>query len=110
MVAVAIFSADTALCRSLEKLLRDEQSAAFLGAVDHTPALSKLAEKHGIDVILVHAPLIAQFADWRVAGNETAWIAIFDHINEERSLTAIKLGAAAILQCPINRKELVGAI
>ena len=49
MVAVAIFSADTALGRSFEKLLRDEQSAAFLGAVDHTTALSKLAEKHGID-------------------------------------------------------------
>ena len=110
MVAVAIFSADTALCRSLEKLLGDEQSIAFLGAVDDTPALSKLVEKHSIDVILVHAPLIVQFADWRAAGNETAWIAIFDDIDEERSLTAIKLGASAILQWPINGKELVGAI
>src|ERR1700683_1211082 len=97
MVVFAILSADTALCRSFEKLLRDEQSAAFLSAVDHTTALSKLAEKHGIDVILVHAPLIVQFADWRAAGNETAWTAIFDDIDEERSLTAIKLGASAIL-------------
>jgi DNA-binding NarL/FixJ family response regulator len=110
MVAVAIFSADTALCRSFEKLLGDEQSAAFLGAVDHTAALSKLAEEHGIDVILVHAPLIVQFADWRAAGNETAWIAIFDDLDEERSLTAIKLGALAILQCPVNGEELVSAI
>jgi DNA-binding NarL/FixJ family response regulator len=110
MIAVAIFSADKALRRSLEKLLGDEQSIALLGAVDDTTALPKLAEKHGIDVILVHAPLIVQFADWRVAGNETAWIAIFDDIDDERSLTAIKLGASAILQCPINGKELVGAI
>jgi DNA-binding NarL/FixJ family response regulator len=110
MVAVAIFSADKAMRRSLEKLLGDEQSIALLGAVDDTTALPKLAQKHGIDVILVHAPLIVQFADWRAAGNETAWIAIFDDIDEERSLTAIKLGAAAILQCPIDGKELVGAI
>jgi two-component system, NarL family, response regulator YdfI len=110
MVAVAIFSADTALGRSFEKLLRDEQSAAFLGAVDHTTALSKLAEKHGIDVILVHGSLIAQFADWRAAGNKTAWIAIFDDLDEERGLRAIKLGASAILQFPINGKEVVGAI
>ena len=71
MIAVAIFSADTALRRSLEKLLGDEQSIVSLGAVDDTAALPELAEKHGIDVILVHAPLIVQFADWRVAGNET---------------------------------------
>jgi DNA-binding NarL/FixJ family response regulator len=57
MVAVAIFSADKAMRRSLEKLLGDEQSIALLGAVDDTTALPKLAQKHGIDVILVHASL-----------------------------------------------------
>jgi DNA-binding NarL/FixJ family response regulator len=110
MVAIAIFSADPVLCRSLEQLLRDDPSIALVGIVDHPSALLTLTETHHIDVVLAHAPLAKQFADWQASHKETTWIVILDRLDEDTSLAAISVGASAILSRFANRKKMVSAI
>jgi len=44
MVAIAIFSADPAMCRSLEQLLREDSALSIAGVVDDPAAISLLTK------------------------------------------------------------------
>ena len=56
MVAIAIFSADPAMCRSLEQLLREDSALSIAGVVDDPAAISLLIDQNHVNVVLADAP------------------------------------------------------
>ena len=91
MVAIAIFSVDPVLRGSLEQLPREDPAITVVGIVDSPSALSELAEKHHVDVVVAEAPPSEQLTDWQVRHQQTAWVIILDRADEETSLEAIRV-------------------
>jgi DNA-binding NarL/FixJ family response regulator len=56
MVAIAI-SADPAMRRSLEQLLREDSTFSIVGAVDDPTAISLLIDQNHVNVVLADVPL-----------------------------------------------------
>jgi len=110
MVAIAIFSVDPLLRRSLEQLLRGEPTITVVGVADAPTAVLSLIEQNRPDAILAHAPPREQLADWRIRHAETAFIALVDNVDVENSLDALYAGARAILPRSAGRHEIVAAI
>lgn len=111
MVATAILSADPSVCRSLEGLLRDDAGIMFAGVAHQPLKLLGLTNRHRIDVVLVHEPLLKRFADSTFLHNTTVrMIAIMDRIDEHNTLVALGAGASAILSRSVTGKEVVSAI
>jgi DNA-binding NarL/FixJ family response regulator len=52
MVAIAIFSADPAMRRNLEQLLREDSTFSIVGAVADPAAISQLIDQNHVDVAL----------------------------------------------------------
>jgi DNA-binding NarL/FixJ family response regulator len=111
MVAIAIFSIDPMLRRSLEQLPRKDPAIAVVGIVDSPPALIGLAEKHHIDVVLAkEAPGRKPLAEWQIRHKQTAWMVFLDSADEQSSLDALGAGATAILPRSADLTEIVDAI
>ena len=110
MVAIAIFSADPAMRRSLEQLLRDDSTFSIVGIVDNPGAISKLIDQNQVNVVLADVPLREQLADWRTRHNQTAFVIFVDGADEEDSLDALYAGARAILPRTAKSDEIVTAI
>ena len=110
MVAIAIFSADPATCRSLEQLLREDSTFSIVGAVADLAAISQLIDQNHVDVALADVPLHERLADWRVRHNQTAFVIFVDGADEEDSLDALYAGARAILPRSAKPDEIVTAI
>jgi DNA-binding NarL/FixJ family response regulator len=96
MVAIAIFSVDPVLRGTLEQLPREDPAITVVGIVDSPSALLELAKTHDIDVVLAESPP-DELTDWQVRRQQTAWVLILDHVDEETSLDALRAGASAIL-------------
>jgi hypothetical protein len=56
MVAIAIFSIDPAMRRSLEQLLRENSSFSIVGVVDDPAAISLLIDQNHVTVVLADLP------------------------------------------------------
>jgi DNA-binding NarL/FixJ family response regulator len=110
MVAIAIFSADPAMCRSLEQLLREDSALSIAGVVDDPAAISLLIEQNHVNVVLADAPAREQLADWRTRHNQTAFVFFVDGADEEASLEALYAGARAILPRKAKPDDIVTAI
>src|SRR6266487_4387090 len=93
MVAIAIFSADPAMRRSLEQLLREDSTFSVVGVVDDPAAISLLIDQNHVNVVLADLPLRARLADWRLRHNQTAFVIFVDGADEEDSLDALYAGA-----------------
>ncbi len=63
MVAIAIFSADPAMRRSLEQLLREDSTFSIVGVVDDPAAISLLIDQNHVNVILADVPLRERLGD-----------------------------------------------
>jgi len=70
MVAIAIFSADPLLRRSLEQLLRGDPTITVVGVASDPTAVLSLIDRNRPDAILAHAPSREQLADWRIRRDE----------------------------------------
>ncbi len=110
MVAIAIFSADPAMCRSLEQLLREDSALSIAGVVDDPAAISLLIDQNHVNVVLADAPAREQLADWRTRHNQTAFVFFVDGADEEASLEALHAGARAILPRKAKPDDIVTAI
>jgi hypothetical protein len=64
MVAIAIFSTDSAMCRSLEQLLREDLALSIVGVAGDPAAISLLIEQNHVNVVLADAPPCEQC--WRL--------------------------------------------
>ena len=110
MVAIAIFSADPAMRRSLEQLLREDAALSIVGVIADPTAISLLIDQNHVNVILADVPLRERLADWRLRHNQTAFVIFVDGANEEDSLDALYAGARAILPRTAKPDEIVTAI
>ena len=110
MGAIAIFSADPAMRRSLEQLLREDSTFSIAGVVDDPAAISLLIDQNHVNVVLADVPPRERLADWRIRHNQTAFVIFVDGVNEEDSLDALYAGARAILPRTAKPDEIVTAI
>src|SRR5947208_8877010 len=110
MVAIAIFSADPAMRRNLEQLLREDSTFSIVGAVTDPAAISQLIDQNHVDVALADVPPHERLADWRVRHNQTAFVIFVDGADEEDSLNALYAGARAILPRTAKPDEIITAI
>ena len=110
MIAIAIFSADPVLRRSLEQLLREDPAMTVVGVADDPSAVLRLIDQNHVDAVLADAPPREQLADWRIRHDQTAFMVLVDGADEENSLDALYAGARAILPRSAERNEIVVAI
>jgi two-component system, NarL family, nitrate/nitrite response regulator NarL len=110
MVAIAIFSADPILRRSLEQLLREDPAIAVVGVADDPSAMLRLIDQDHVDAVLADASTREQLADWRIQYDRTAFVVLVDGADEGNSLDALYAGARAILPRSAEREEIVVAI
>src|SRR6266851_9231703 len=110
MVAIAIFSGDPVLRRSLEHLLRGDPTITVVGVADDSAALLRVIDQYHVDLVLGDAPPREQLADWRTRHGETAFVVLVDGGDDEDSLDALYSGARAVLPRSAGRNEIVVAI
>jgi DNA-binding NarL/FixJ family response regulator len=110
MVAIAIFSADPVLRRSLEQLLREDPTLTVVGVTDDPSAVLRLIDQDHVDAVLVDAPPREQLDDWRIRHNQTAFMVLVDGAHEANSLEALYAGARAILPRSAERNQIILAI
>ena len=78
ILAIAIFSADPAIRRSLEQLLREDSTFSIVGVVDDPAAISLLIDQNHVNVVLADVPPRERLADWRLRHNQTAFVIFVD--------------------------------
>jgi DNA-binding NarL/FixJ family response regulator len=92
MVAIAIFSADPAMRRSLGQLLREDSALSIIRVVDDPTAISLLIDQNHVNVVLADVPPLERLADWRIRHNQTAFVIFVDGADEDDSLDALYAG------------------
>src|SRR5258708_39610792 len=97
MLAIAIFSADPAMRRSLEQLPREDSTLSIVGVVDDPTAISLLIDQNHVNVVLADMPLRERLADWRIRHNQTAFVIFVGGVDEEDSLDALYAGGPITL-------------
>jgi NarL family two-component system response regulator YdfI len=110
MVAIAIFSADPAMRRSLERLLREDSALRIIGVVDDPTAVSRLIDQNHVNAVLADAPPLERLADWQNRHNQTAFVIFVDRADEDDSLDALYAGARAILPRTAKPDEIISTI
>jgi DNA-binding NarL/FixJ family response regulator len=110
VVAVAIFSTDPALRRSLERLLREEPAVTIVGVADTPAAVLELIEQDRVDAVLADTPPRDQLSDWRIRNDRTSFVVLVDGSDPEEGIEALQAGAGAILPRSAARDEIVAAI
>jgi len=110
MVAIAIFSADPVLRRSLERLLREDPAVTVVGVADDPSAVLRLIEQNRVDAVLADAPPRDQLSDWRIRHGQTVFVVLLDGADPEDSIEALLAGAGAILPRSAGPDEIVAAI
>jgi DNA-binding NarL/FixJ family response regulator len=109
MVAIAIFSADPVLRRSLEQLLRADSAVTLVGVADDPSAVLRLIEQDHVDAVVADAAPRDQLSDWRRRGR-AALVVLVEGTDPEDGIEALAAGAGAILPRSAAREEIVAAI
>jgi len=94
--AVAICSADPALRDRLARLLNADAGLAVVGAVADAAALTRLIERHGVELALVDTPTAEQLRRSTRRHRATAIIALAD-ATPSGALDLLRAGARAVL-------------
>jgi DNA-binding NarL/FixJ family response regulator len=110
MVAIAIFSTDPVLRRSLEQLLREDPAITIAIVADDPSAVLRLIEHAQVDAVLADAPPRDQLSDWQMQDDRTAFVVLLEGTGPEDGIEALYAGAGAILPRSAGRDELVAAI
>jgi len=110
MVAVAIYSADSAFRLRLEQLLRAELGYT-VASVTHDPAaVSQLIEQRRVDTVVAHVPSCKLLTKWRNRHPATTFVVIAGETAEGETLDALYAGASAILPRSAASTEIATAI
>jgi DNA-binding NarL/FixJ family response regulator len=107
MIAIAIFSPDPALRRSLAQSLGADPAVTIVGLADDPPALVRLIQQSYVDAVLSDAP---PPDDWRMAHGRTAFVVLLEETDPEAGIAALAAGAAAVLPRAAGRDEIVDTI
>jgi DNA-binding NarL/FixJ family response regulator len=110
MVAIAIFSADPAVRRTLEQLLHEDSALSIVGVFDDPAAISRLIDQNHVGVVLADVPPLERLADWRIRHNQTAFVIFVGGTGEDDSLDALYAGARAILPRTAKPDVIITAI
>ncbi len=110
MAAIAIYSADPLLRRSLDDLLRTDPILTIVGLVDDPSAVLPLIERNHVDAVLADAPSHERLADWRRRHPRTALVVLVDEADAAAGLDALHAGADAILPRSAGRSDIAAAI
>ena len=110
MVAVAIYSADSAFRLRLEQLLRAELGYT-VASVTHDPAaVSQLIEQRRVDTVVAHVPSRKLLSEWRNRHPATTFVVIAGETDEGETFDALYAGASAILPRSAASTEIATAI
>jgi DNA-binding NarL/FixJ family response regulator len=107
MIAIAIFSPDPALRRSLAQSLCADPTVTIVGLADDPPALVRLIQQSYVDAVLADAP---PPDDWRMSHGRPAFVALLDEADPAAGIAALAAGAAAVLPRAAGRDEIVDTI
>jgi DNA-binding NarL/FixJ family response regulator len=110
MVAVAIYSADSAFRLRLEQLLRAELGYTIASVTNDPAAVSQLIEQRGVDTVVAHVPSRELLTEWRNRHPATTLVIIAGESDEEETLDALYAGATAILPPWAESTEIATAI
>jgi DNA-binding NarL/FixJ family response regulator len=110
MPAVAIFSADPVLRRSLERMLRADPAIAIAGVADAPAALLRVIDQSHVDAVVADAPPPEQLSDWCMRHERTTFVVLIDGTDPEYAIEAFHAGATAILLRTAGCREIVVAI
>jgi DNA-binding NarL/FixJ family response regulator len=110
MVAVAIYSTDPSLRRSLERCLQEQPDITVIGATAQAQAVSQWIEHDRVDAVLADAPPQQQLNGWLARHRDTAFVVMVGETDEEEGLDALGAGAKAILPRSAGRAEIAAAI
>ena len=97
MVAVAIYSADSAFRLRLEQLLRAELGYTVASVTNDPAAVSQLIEQRHVDTVVTHVPSRKLLTEWRNRHPATTFVVIAGETDEGETLDALYAGASAIL-------------
>jgi DNA-binding NarL/FixJ family response regulator len=110
MVNVAIYSADSSLRHTLERLLRGARTVTVIGVAADPQAVDRLIEQANVDAVLVDEPPRAQLNDWLIGHRSIAFIVLLGETETDEALEAVLAGARAILPRRAGRGAIVAAI
>ena len=110
MVAVAIYSADSAFRLRLEQLLRAELGYTVASVTNDPAAVSQLIEQRRVDTVVAHVPSRKLLTEWRNRHPATTFVVIAGETDEEETLDALYAGASAILPRSAASTEIATAI
>jgi DNA-binding NarL/FixJ family response regulator len=107
--AVAICSADRALCDRLAALVGADASVAMVGVVADAAALTRLIEQRGADLVLADTPSAEQLRRWTRRHRATAFITLAD-VAQSAGLDLLRAGAHAVLARSADEADIAIAV
>jgi len=110
MVAIAIFSTDPVLRRSLEQLPREHAAITVVAIADDPSTVLRLIEQNRVDAVLADAPPPDQLTEWQIRHEHTAFVVLLDATDPEEGIAALDAGAGAILPRSAKHGEIVAAL
>jgi DNA-binding NarL/FixJ family response regulator len=110
MVAIAIFSTDPVLRRSLEQLPREHAAITVVAVADDPSTVLRLIEQNHVDAVLADAPPSDRLAEWRIRHEHTGFVVLLDATDPEDGIAALDAGAGAILARSAKHGEIVAAL
>jgi len=110
MVAIAIFSTDPVLRRSLEQLPREHAAITVVAVADDPSTVLRLIEQNHVDAVVADAPPADRLSDWRIRHEHTAFVVLLDATDPEDGIAALHAGAGAILPRSAKHGEIVAAL
>jgi DNA-binding NarL/FixJ family response regulator len=110
MVAIAIFSTDPVLRRSLEQLPREHAAITVVAVADDPSTVLRLIEQNHVDAVLADAPPSDRLAEWRIRHEHTGFVVLLDATDPEDAIAALDAGAGAVLPRSAKQSEIVAAL
>jgi DNA-binding NarL/FixJ family response regulator len=110
MVAIAIFSTDPVLRRSLEQLPREHAAITVVAVADDPSTVLRLIEQNHVDAVLADAPPSDRLAEWRIRHEHTGFVVLLDATDPEDAIAALDAGAGAVLPRSAKHSEIVAAL
>jgi DNA-binding NarL/FixJ family response regulator len=110
MVAIAIFSTDPVMRRSLEQLPREHAAITVVAVADDPSTVLRLIEQNHVDAVLADAPPSDRLAEWRIRHEHTGFVVLLDATDSADGIGALHAGVGAILPRSAKHGEIVAAL
>src|SRR5262245_12751259 len=109
MATVAIYSADPAWRRRLERLLA-ETGITVAASLDDARTLARTIEQTRLDAVVADAPSPEQLAEWCDLSRRAAVVVMVADLNASEALDALAAGARAVVNRSAGAGEIAAAV